>query len=134
VIERIPETKGFISLVDSDKQMSLNRFKQIRGAFHPEDKAKANGLEDKCCMIHCALNELNSASHSNFVPGSNLSFNEGGIACHFATALFANIIRTSRKNSGWIFSYLQVQGLTSFIILMSTRDEMPPTLGLNPMQ
>jgi hypothetical protein len=61
--------------------MSLNRFKQIRGGFHPEDKAKANGSEDKCYMIRGALNELNSASHSNFVPEANLSFDEGGIAC-----------------------------------------------------
>lgn len=77
----IPGTKGFVAMLRSEYRMSLNRFKQIRGAFHPEDKALANGSEDKCYMLRSALNELNTASLANFVPEANLSFDEGGVAC-----------------------------------------------------
>jgi hypothetical protein len=78
---QIQGSKGFMSFVDPGCRMSLNRFKQIRGAFHPEDKESANGTEDKCYQLRMAINELNSASRSNFVPEANLSFDEGGIAC-----------------------------------------------------
>jgi hypothetical protein len=44
----IPESRGFVSLLPADIRLSLNRFKQIRGSFHPEDKILGNGLEDKC--------------------------------------------------------------------------------------
>lgn len=77
----IPETKGFMALLDPAFRMSLNRFKQIRGAFHPEDKNRANGNEDKCYQIRAAMNSMNAASLKNFVPEGNLSFDEGGIAC-----------------------------------------------------
>ena len=77
----LPETRGFVSMIAPEYRMSLNRFKQIRGCFHPEDKALANGSEDKCYMLRKAINSLNAASLSNFVPEPNLSFDEGGIAC-----------------------------------------------------
>jgi hypothetical protein len=35
---QLPETRGFVSTIPREFRMSLNRFKQIRGAFHPEDK------------------------------------------------------------------------------------------------
>jgi Transposase IS4 len=78
---QIPGTRGFVSLLRPGIRMSLNRFKQIRGAFHPEDKDLANGREDKCYQLRMAINELNSASLINFVIEANLSFDEGGIAC-----------------------------------------------------
>jgi hypothetical protein len=61
--------------------MSLNCFKQIRGAFHPKDKGLGNGTKDKCYQLRLAMNELNAASLSNFVPEANCLFDEGGVAC-----------------------------------------------------
>jgi Transposase IS4 len=81
VAKEMPQTRGFMSFIPHKLRMSLNRFKQIRGAFHPELKQDANGREDKCFMIRAAINELNNASRTNFVPEGNLSFDEGGIAC-----------------------------------------------------
>lgn len=78
---RMPGTRGFVSYIDKECRMSLNRFKQIRGAFHPEDKGLANGSSDKCYMLRAALNELNEASMTNFVPEPNLAFDEGGVPC-----------------------------------------------------
>jgi Transposase IS4 len=78
---RIPGLRGFIQDIPVQYRMSLNRFKQIRGAFHPEDKRMANGSADKCYQLRAAINELNAASRANFVPEGNCSFDEGGIAC-----------------------------------------------------
>lgn len=74
-------TAGFVSWMKPELRMSLNRFKQIRGAFHPEDKDAANGSADKCFQLRRAINELNAASNKNFVPEANCAFDEGGIAC-----------------------------------------------------
>jgi len=60
--------------------MPLHRFKQIRGAFHPEDKVASYG-KDKCYQLRHALNRLNAAALSTFVMGPNMSFDEGGSAC-----------------------------------------------------
>ena len=60
--------------------MSLKRFKQIRGAFHPEHK-RASNSGDKCYQLRAALNQLNAASHACFDPGKDLTFDEGGVAC-----------------------------------------------------
>ena len=57
---------------------SLHRFKQIRAAYHPEVGSSAIG--DKCHQLRFAINQLNYASRATFVPGPNLSFDEGGIA------------------------------------------------------
>lgn len=78
---RIPGTTGFIHSLPEELRMSLNRFKQIRGAFHPEDKVLGNGCEDKCYQLRAALNEINAAARANFVPEANCAFDEGGIAC-----------------------------------------------------
>lgn len=78
---RISGSKGFVADIDHSIRMSLNRFKQIRGAFHPEDRKDANGADDKCYQLRTAINELNSASNANRVPDANCSFDEGGIAC-----------------------------------------------------
>jgi hypothetical protein len=77
----IPESRGFVSLLQKEYRMSLNRFKQIRGSFHPEDTVLANSSEDKCYQLRHAINELNAASLSNYVPEANYAFDEGGIAC-----------------------------------------------------
>ena len=74
--------KGFISMIDPEFRMSLNRFKQIRGAFHPERKESANARNfDKCYQLRQAINELNGASLENFVIEPNCAFDEGGCAC-----------------------------------------------------
>eukprot|EP00797_Seminavis_robusta_P022319 Sro354_g124780.2 (640) ;mRNA; r:32565-34484 len=61
--------------------MSLTRFKQIRAAFHPEDKDMAAGTSDKCYQLRRAINSTNSASKSVFEAGSHCAFDEGGVAC-----------------------------------------------------
>jgi Transposase IS4 len=78
----IPQSKGFAALVDPSVRMSVNRFKQIRGAFHPESKKKANSdNQDKCYQLRLAINELSAASLQNFVPERNCSFDQGGCSC-----------------------------------------------------
>jgi len=79
--ETLPASMGFVAAMPSEFRMSLNRFKQIRGAFHPEDKLSANGVQDKCYQLRAAMNELNACSLANFVPEANLAFDEGGVAC-----------------------------------------------------
>jgi len=77
----IHASKGFVTQLPERFRMSLNRFKQIRGAWHPEDKTLANGSEDKCYMLRHAINELNAASLRNYVPEPNMAFDEGGSSC-----------------------------------------------------
>ena len=60
------------------KIMSLHRFKQIRASFHPELGTSKVG--DKCHQLRHALNTLNAASMRTFIPGIDLSFDEGGVA------------------------------------------------------
>jgi Transposase IS4 len=79
--EKIIGSRGFVSMVPDEFRMSLNRYKQIRGAFHPEDKALGNGSEDKSYMLRNAMSELNEASLAVYVPERALSFDEGGSAC-----------------------------------------------------
>jgi Transposase IS4 len=84
----IPGTQGFMASILAKCKMSLNRFKQIRGAFHPEHKLDSNGEDDKCYQIRGALNELNAASAANFVPEGNLAFDEGRYYTSFLAVLF----------------------------------------------
>jgi hypothetical protein len=60
--------------------MGMRRFQQIRAAFQPENKAARLG-GDKCYQLRSALNDLSTASRRTFVPGGNLAFDEGGVAC-----------------------------------------------------
>jgi len=72
----IPGSKGFASSV-----MPLYRFKQIRTAFHPEDKCVAAGAGDKCYQLRHVISTFNaSAKNVRFVP-CKVSFNEGGCSC-----------------------------------------------------
>ena len=77
----IKGTKGFMSAVRPEYRMSLNRFKQIRGAFHPETKCEADGARDKCYMLRRAINQMNVCSNELFCPECNCAFDEGGISC-----------------------------------------------------
>ena len=60
--------------------MSIRRFMQIRGAFHPDDKALAAG-GDKCYQIRYALNSFNEASKRTWFPPKDVTFDEGGVGC-----------------------------------------------------
>jgi len=60
--------------------MKFNLFKQIRGAFHPEDKTAGIG-KDKCYQLRHALNQLNASALTTFHMGPNMAFDEGGVAC-----------------------------------------------------
>jgi MATE family multidrug resistance protein len=61
------------------KYMSLKRFRQVRRAFHPEHRAAA-AAGDKCYQLRYALNCLNQASLNTYIPGRDLSFDEGGVS------------------------------------------------------
>ena len=60
------------------KVFKLYRFKQIRGALHPE--VGTSSIGDKCHQLRYALNCLNHASKSTFIAGRDMSFDEGGVA------------------------------------------------------
>ena len=62
----------------ASKVFSFSRFQQIRAAYHPEVGQSKSG--DKVHQLRYALNCLNTASKRTFVPGLDLSFDEGGIA------------------------------------------------------
>ena len=71
----ISDTAGF-----AHKYMSLQRFQQIRGSFHPEDKSVLSG-GDKCYQIRYIMNSFNAASKQTwYVPG-DVTFDEGGVGC-----------------------------------------------------
>lgn len=62
------------------KYMSLNRFRQIRGVFHPEDKKQGYG-GDKCYQLRYAINKFNTAAMETFHNPRDCCFDEGGIGC-----------------------------------------------------
>ena len=62
----------------ASKVFSLSRFQQIRAAFHLE--IGNSTTSDKVHQLQYALNCLNTASKRPFVPGIDLSFDQGGIA------------------------------------------------------
>ena len=70
---RISRTAGFAQQV-----MTLKRYKQIRGAFHAEDKNVAMS-GDKCHQVRHLLNCFNAAAARVFLISLLLAFDEGGI-------------------------------------------------------
>lgn len=72
----IQDTKGF-----AYKYMSIRRFRQIRMAFHPEDKDLAGTGGDKCYQLRRAINSLNQSAKSVFDAGCYFCFDEGGCGC-----------------------------------------------------
>lgn len=58
--------------------MPLIRFKQIRGAFHPEAGLSMCG--DKCHQLRYFIRRFNEKAKQIFHLGPNASFDEGGIA------------------------------------------------------
>jgi hypothetical protein len=62
------------------KYMSLNRFRQIRGCFHPEDKKQGLG-GDKCYQLRYAINKFNTAARETFYNPRDVCFDEGGTGC-----------------------------------------------------
>jgi hypothetical protein len=60
--------------------MTLSRFKQIRGAFHPEDKYVGAG-GDKCYMLRHVIRTFNQVSKHTFYTPKDLAFDEGGVGC-----------------------------------------------------
>jgi hypothetical protein len=61
--------------------MRLEKFQQIRGAFHPEEKVTGLVGGDKCYQIRHIINMLNAASKKSFQLPHDLSFDEGGVGC-----------------------------------------------------
>lgn len=58
--------------------MTLSRYKQIRSAFHPEDRSTGDG-GDKCYQLRHVINTLNQAAANTMHIGENVTFDEGGI-------------------------------------------------------
>ena len=58
--------------------MPLIRFKQIRGAFHPETGTSQCG--DKCHQLRYFIRRFNECAKKTFNLGPNVSFDEGGVA------------------------------------------------------
>jgi Transposase IS4 len=58
--------------------MTLPRYKQIRAAFHPEDRTAGLG-GDKCYQLRHVINTMNQAAANTKYMGSDLTFDEGGI-------------------------------------------------------
>ena len=71
----IANSRGF-----AQDYMTLARFRQIRMAYHPEEKSKGDG-GDKCYQIRNAIKTCNAAAIFCFLIGKNMTFDEGGIAC-----------------------------------------------------
>ncbi len=72
----IRNTSGFAS-----RHMTLIRFKQIRAAFHPEDKSASAHGRDKCYQLRYAINQINACARKlRFVPRM-CAFDEGGCSC-----------------------------------------------------
>jgi Transposase IS4 len=69
----IPNTNGF-----ARHYMSLLRYKQIRAAFHPEDRPAPDD-RDKCYQLRHVINTFNQAAKNAKFMGSDLTFDEGGI-------------------------------------------------------
>ena len=60
------------------KVIPLEHFKKIRAAYHPE--VGTSEIREKCHQLHYGINLLNQALKATFVPGPNISFDEGGVA------------------------------------------------------
>jgi Transposase IS4 len=58
--------------------MTLVRYKQIRSAFHPEDRVAGDG-GDKCYQLRHAINTMNTAATNTKFIGANITFDEGGM-------------------------------------------------------
>ena len=56
--------------------MDLRRFKIIRKTFQPEDRV-ARACGDKCYQIRHLLRNFKSAAKASFIPGRDISFDEG---------------------------------------------------------
>ena len=71
---KISNSHGFANNI-----MTLRRFQQIRGAFHPEEKVINDN--DKCYQLRHAIRTFNSKTKKTFSVGGKLTFDEGGVAC-----------------------------------------------------
>ena len=60
------------------KVFTLVKFRQIRASFHPE--VRRSQIGNKVHQLRYSLNCLNVASKKVFVPGLDLSFDEGVVA------------------------------------------------------
>jgi hypothetical protein len=70
---------------------SVNQFKHVRAAYHPEVGASS---VRECHQLRFAIHSLNAASKATFIPGQNLSFDKGGVASRSRM----NLIRQYNKD------------------------------------
>ena len=76
----IPSVEILDSAGWATRYMRLARFRQIRGAFHPELKEAGRG-GDKCFQLRKLIQAVNAASKRSFRIPQDLAFDEGGIGC-----------------------------------------------------
>ncbi len=105
--------------------VSYSRFVQIPAAIHPESGTSKEG--DKCDELRNAIKHLNKAEMHTFVPGKEMSFEEGGVVlqANQITILSVNITTASQFCIGLIFSYLLMHPVDKIlsIALMIIREK-----------
>ena len=103
------------------KYMSLRRFQQIRGVFHPEDRKAASG-GDKCYQLRYVIRAFNKGSENTFETPCHCAFDEGGgLALAQGTVRVGNTIRTNQTSIGLTFSFCLEARRTAYCIWMSTK-------------
>ena len=74
--------------------MSLQRFKQIRSAFHPN--LGASDIQDKCHQLQYSINTITAISRTIFIPGLDLSVDKGGVMSCSYLILLDNTTKTNQ--------------------------------------
>ncbi len=60
------------------KYMQFRRFAQIRASFHPQ--TTDDKLNNQCHQIRYGIQKLNTVAKRCFIPGKELSFDEGSMS------------------------------------------------------
>ena len=119
----IEDSRGF-----AVKHMTLNRFRQIRGAFHPENKVAAAGGGDKCYQFRTLLNQLNETSRKTFFVPKDMAFDEGGVGCRSRMCPVRQFNKDKpQKFRVWTFSLWHLPPVMPYCILMSIKVLTQPT-------
>ena len=107
------------------KYMTINRYKYIRSAFHPEIGTSI--VQDKCHQLRAAIKQLNRAAKTSFKPGPRMSFDKGGVMMQlrFCPVRIYNKEKPDKYRVDFLCSLKLTSNLS--IILMSTRGRMMQT-------
>ncbi len=112
----------WLSLLDK-KYMSYYWFVQIWAAFHPESGISQEW--DKCHQLRNVINQLNKAAKLMFIPGKEMSFNEGGIPSksNYNPVRQYNNSKLVQYRMDFLFLLMQPVVINSFTTLMFIREK-----------